>query len=231
MTTATLSFATPGRVMFRSDEHGIDERRDLDANPPFAQWSQLYETGDWSPEALLGIGLDIGNWLDGAQRWLARLIRGTAPIVLTIETGPHPDPIEKAVLDAPWELVAYLEPTSGAPEPAARTPTPSQPSALAQLFARLGPVDLRRVRHLALDPGRQLTTVRRLGPAAAPPAPSPFRLSVVSSSRGSANATCSRSAATGRCAERRCSPSRARSASVSMRRPTSSRSGSARSRG
>ena len=66
MTSATLSFATPGRVTFRSDELGIDERRDLDANPPFEQWSQLYEAGIASREALLGIGLEIGHWLDGA---------------------------------------------------------------------------------------------------------------------------------------------------------------------
>jgi len=43
MTTAILSFATAGRVMSRSDELGIDERRDLEANPPFAQWSQTYD--------------------------------------------------------------------------------------------------------------------------------------------------------------------------------------------
>lgn len=181
MTTATLSLATPGRVKFRCDDLRIYETRDLEADPPFEDWSRAYATGYWNEDALLGIGLAIGRWFDGRQQWLARLIQATPPILLTIETTAHPEPVEKAALDAPWELIAGSGrgpgPAVGGAAAGAGT---AYPDALSRLLAQVDPVDLRNGRHLALDPGLQLATVRRLGPAALnPPAPSPYRLSVV----------------------------------------------------
>lgn len=181
MTTATLSFATPGRVKFRCDELRIDQSRELEANPPFADWSRAYETGYWSAEVLLGIGLAIGRWFDGPQQWLAQLGRATAPIILTIETRTQPEAIEKAALEAPWDLIASAGPGAAVIAPgAASAAAPAQSDPLAQLMAQVRPDDLQRARHLALEPGLQLTTVRRLGPAALdPPPPSLYRLSVV----------------------------------------------------
>lgn len=172
MTTATLSLATPGRVRFRCDDLGISETRDLEANPPFEDWSRVYATGFWSAEALLGIGLAIGHWIDGPQQWLARLVQATPPIILTIETTAHPGAVERAALDAPWELIAGSERGPG--------PVAGTPAAGAGLPTQVDPVDLRHARHLALDPALQLATVRRLGPAVLnPPPPSPYRLSAV----------------------------------------------------
>src|SRR6185295_13302243 len=113
MTLAILSFtvgATRGRVTFRCNDLHIDEARDLEVNPPFADWTRACATGYWRREALLGIGLAIGNWLDGPQRWLSRLVQATAPVILVVETSKFPGPIEQAALDAPWELIAHLGP-------------------------------------------------------------------------------------------------------------------------
>src|SRR5262249_34972218 len=194
-----------GRVTFRCNAPRIDERWDLEAAPPFAEWNRLYATGYWRTDALLGIGLAIGHWLDGTQQWLTRLTQATAPVILEIETGPHPSPIERAALDAPWELLARRDVTqdvagnaeqearridflcrSGAEMPpgeASGRPTrdvaTTEPTAISELLARLGPVDVRRASFLALDPGLLLTTVRRVGPAATLRPPSPYRLSIV----------------------------------------------------
>lgn len=85
--------------------------------------------------------------------------------------------IEKAALDAPWELLAHVDST--APPTTAPTRDTALPAAVSELMQQLGPVDLARTRHLALDPGILLSAVRRLGPATRPLAPSPYRLSVV----------------------------------------------------
>lgn len=180
MTCATLSFGTPGLLKLRCDELGIQESRELEVDPPFEDWSRAYAAGYWSAEALLGIGLAIGRWLDGRQRWLARLVEAVPPIVVTIETTAHPGTIEKAALDAPWELVADAADGAGVAGSGASVAAPPSGDPLARLMAQLGAVDLRRARHLALDPGAQLAIVRRLGPAAAEPSPpSPHRLSVL----------------------------------------------------
>jgi len=50
---------------------------------------------------LLDLGVEVGRWLDGEQPWLGRLIQATAPVVLEIDTEPHPGPAERAALDAP----------------------------------------------------------------------------------------------------------------------------------
>jgi formylglycine-generating enzyme required for sulfatase activity len=182
MTVAILSFATRvprGRVMFRCDELRMDEARDLEVNPPFADWTRAYATGHWSDEALLGIGVAIGRWLEGSQRWLTRLREGIAPVILVVETRRTPDPVEQAALDAPWELIAHPG-TDRANQTPTSTPVGAPvPPAVTQLLARLGAVDLRYARHMALEPGVLLTVVRRLGPVAQPAAPSRHRLSVV----------------------------------------------------
>src|SRR5262245_17196208 len=181
MTTATLSFATPGRVKFHCDDLRIYQARDLEADPPFENWSRVYASGYWSAEALLGIGVAIGRWFDGPQQWLAQLVQATPPIILTIEARSSPESIEKTALGAPWELIAGFPPgfTVGASGPAP-TLGSLQPDPLTQLLAQLGRVDLQRAVHLALEPGLQLTTVRRLGPATRnPPELSQYRLSVV----------------------------------------------------
>lgn len=186
MTTAILSFAIPDRVTLRCDDLDIDERRDLGSDLPFEAWSRLYATGSWSADALLGIGLAIGSWFDGRQQWLARLSQAIAPVILTIETSPHLSSLENAVLNTPWELVARLDPTPGAAavgalavQGALRDIDPGEPAAITELLSHLSPEDLRRARHLALDPGLLLTCVRRIGFAATPRPPSPYRLSVV----------------------------------------------------
>ena len=188
MTLAILSFAvgaSRGRVTLRCDDLQMDEARDLEANPPFADWTRAYATGHWSQEALLGIGLAIGNWLDGPQRWLTRLVQATAPVILVVETRKLPGPIEQAALDAPWELIARIDSSRAHRMPASRVVDDPEavddavPAPVRQLLARLGAVDVRHARHLALEPGLLLTAVRRLGPATRALEPSRYRLSVV----------------------------------------------------
>jgi hypothetical protein len=53
MSTAVLSFRLAGTVTFRSDELGLDERRDLETDTPFAMWSEVYAARDGGPAALL----------------------------------------------------------------------------------------------------------------------------------------------------------------------------------
>lgn len=182
MTLAILSFDTrrvPARVILRCDDLQFSETRELEPDPPFAEWAAAYATGHWTREALLGIGLAIGNWLDGRQRWLTPLMKARAPVILVIETTKQPDRIEQAALGAPWELIASLgtEPTPAAPEPAqSGQPVPAP---LDALLGPLGAVDWQYVRHAAFEPSTRLSVVRRLGQAAQPLAPSPYRLSVV----------------------------------------------------
>jgi hypothetical protein len=179
MTSATLSFATPGRVTFHCDALDLDERRELESGPPFTDWSAAYEAGYWSAEALLGIGLVIGRWFDGPQHWLARLRTAPGPVILTIQTRSQPTAIEKAALDVPWELIAYLEPALDVAPSPGPVVDPQRPDPLIHVLAQLGAVDFACARHMAMDPGLALTAVRRLGQAVAPLPPSQFRLSVV----------------------------------------------------
>lgn len=183
MTLAILSFVTHRasvRVTLRCDDLKIfQEMRDLEPNPPFADWTSAYATGHWTRDALLGIGLAIGNWLDAQQRWLTRLMQAPTPVTLVIETPKEPDAIEQAVLDAPWELIARVgtEPTSPALAPEQRNEP--VPAPLAALLAQLGSVDWQYVRHAALEPSIRLSVVRRLGQATQALEPSKYRLSVV----------------------------------------------------
>jgi len=184
MTTAILSFTIAGRVTFRCDSLGIDDRRDLEPDPPFASWAQRYATANASRELLLDLGVDVGRWLDGEQHWLGRLIQATAPVVLEIETDPHPGPVERAALDAPWELVARVDPTAGVGTVAvAEDPVDGLRDVAATVTARPGAAsppthEVQHARHLALDPGLLLTCVRRLGTSVTPRSASPYRLSV-----------------------------------------------------
>src|SRR6185436_8548817 len=110
-------------------------------------------------EGLLGIGLAIGRWFDGRQHWLARLREATAPVVLEIETRTHPEGMERMALEAPWELIADIEPSKVT---VAQTPAPASAASsdpLTALLAQLGPVDLACARHLALEPSLMLGAV------------------------------------------------------------------------
>jgi hypothetical protein len=80
MTTAILSFTIAGRMTFRCDSLRIDERRDLEPDPPFASWAQRYATANASRELLLDLGVEVGCWLDGEQHWLGcrRICAGAA---------------------------------------------------------------------------------------------------------------------------------------------------------
>lgn len=183
MVTAVLSFvdvASSGRVTFRCEALDIHERRDINDNPPFVAWSRAYATGRWDAQVLRGIGLAIGNWFDGAQNWLDRLLRSPGPVILTIETSKEPEGIETSVLDAPWELMARMKPAPPISPPGLATAQGSYPEPVAQLLAQLGAVDLERVHHLALDPDTMLTPVRRVGAMGEVTPPSQYRMSVVS---------------------------------------------------
>ena len=185
MTFAVLSFATraaPGRIRFRCDELRLDEERDLEPEPPFAGWARAYATGSWSREALLGIGLAIGQWLEGSQRWFTRLAEAAAPVTLVIETDKDPDAVEQAALAVPWELIARVRPERVSPaRPAAPATAQSEapPAVLQDLWAQLGPIDWEHVEHAALEPSFLLSVVRRLSSTTARLAPSAYRLSVV----------------------------------------------------
>src|SRR5262249_20693811 len=85
---------------------------------------------------------------------------------------------ERAALDAPWDLIADIDPEAPKVHTAAPVIAPANADPLSQLLAQLGPVDWRHVRHLALHDNWILTVVRRLGEAAPHPEPSPYRLSV-----------------------------------------------------
>ncbi len=196
MTTAVLSFATPDVVALRCAELGIDEQRPIEREPPFAIWSRLYAEHLLDPDVLLALGVQIGAWLDGPDRWLERLVASaTAPLIVEIETRTRSDEVGVLALDAPWELVARIDPagrastsarwrtrTAGAPgEPAPHTRDLMVRTAVASADVRelTGTLDLDAAYHLALDPGLGFGPVRRIGPATTPRPPSPYRLSLV----------------------------------------------------
>lgn len=178
MTHANLSFARPGWVSFTALDGRVRERRPLDQPAPFSAWSLAYQAAAGDPAAVRGIGLAVGQWLDGTQQWLTRWVReAPAPLILEIEVSMHPDAIEQAVLEAPWELIACIDPrgtpasgTGGGPA----RPTPAEVTALGTAVA-----DQARASLLALDPQLLLCPVRRIGPAGAQAAPSAFRPRVV----------------------------------------------------
>ena len=151
MATAILSFATPGRLALTCADAGLDERRDLDDEAPFAAWSARYAAVVGTPaeaDELLELGLQLGAWIDGEQQWLGRLLeRVVPPLVLELRVGARLEARDHAILDVPWELVAAAD--GAAP------------------------------RHLALDPAIRLSVVRRIGAPGEPRPPQPYRLSVV----------------------------------------------------
>lgn len=196
MTTAVLSFVTPGVVGLRCAELGIDEQRPLEAAPPFAAWSRVYAAHHQDADVLLGLGVLIGRWIDGGERWLERLVAGAvAPLVLEIETRARADRLGVLALDAPWELTARVDPAGqastsarwrvavsadgSAPPVVRREVVAPAPPPTGELAGALAAVDLAAAYHLALDPGVTFGPVRRIGRATAPRPPSPYRLSVV----------------------------------------------------
>lgn len=196
MTTAVLSFVTPGIVALRCPELGLDVQAPMTSEPPFARWSRIYAEHLHDPDVLLALGVQMGAWLDGADRWLERLVTGaTAPLVLEIETRTRSDQVGVLALDAPWELLGRLDPAGRASTSArwrtraadaAEAPTEGTRDlvvrsrlATTEIRDLVDELDLDAAYHLALDPGLCFGPVRRIGPAANPRPPSPFRLSVV----------------------------------------------------
>lgn len=193
MTTATLSFAAPGWLSLRCPELGLDDKRVLEGELPFAEWSQVYAAHHRQPDVMLALGVRIGRWLDGAEGWLEQLVAGaSAPLVLAIETRARRDKVGLAALDAPWELLARVDPAGahsssgrwraveavetargGADRNLIVPPAPAP-------FAPAGrSAELASAYHLALDPDLLYAPVRRLGPAGVEAPPSAYRLSVV----------------------------------------------------
>ena len=99
-------------LRIEADFAGIHELRALDAadTARFERWTSEYRRAlrQLKPgERLLSLGQEIGEWLDGAEHWLARLRReATPPLLLDLEVSRQPSDAERAFLEAPWELVA-----------------------------------------------------------------------------------------------------------------------------
>jgi hypothetical protein len=93
-------------------EASIGGRRPLDAdalkrlNGLAARYALLEQRPD--PAATHAIGRDLYRWIDGDERTLGRLIeRAERPLLLTIHCpSRNPGPVEWALLQAPWELLA-----------------------------------------------------------------------------------------------------------------------------
>lgn len=160
MTLAVLSFLTPEHVELHRKDPDLYEKRPLGANPPFSSWADAYATGDWTEERLLDIGVAIGLWLEGGQRWLSQLADAQPPLTLVIEVSKELNELAQAVLAAPWELIAragneHVSEPGHAGEPDSTS------------------------RHLALEPSIALSVVRKIGAGTEAREPSTYRLSMV----------------------------------------------------
>ncbi|MFI5021401.1 MAG: tetratricopeptide repeat protein [Alphaproteobacteria bacterium] len=106
-------------VEFRLDGNFFDfgdgatrERRVLsDADwARFADWTGRYHEQGWMPRdeaALLELGRQIHDWLDGVERWLERLrqVPGS-PVIAAFAVRARPDEQARRFLEVPWELAA-----------------------------------------------------------------------------------------------------------------------------
>lgn len=111
MSRATLRLE--GKTLrLEAEAAGIRERRRIDESgiAHFLTWAAQYRRiagSDKPAERLDELGRTMAQWLDGGERWLARLrATATPPLVLDFEVPAHPDEVEQSFLEAPWELVA-----------------------------------------------------------------------------------------------------------------------------
>ena len=108
---ATITLAYHG-LEFRSADGQIREDRqftDLDCQL-LADWAAKHQKlarNRNSPDALLSLGQQIFNWLNGPAKFLSRLIDSVPPpLQVLFVTGKEESPTARCFLDAPWELVA-----------------------------------------------------------------------------------------------------------------------------
>ena len=95
-----------------ADDHSIGPRRLLDAEAIDTlqgfgtRYTALTRWPD--PAALLTLGRDLHDWLDGPEGLLRRLAdEATPPLLFTVHSPrQRPEPADWAVLHAPWELLA-----------------------------------------------------------------------------------------------------------------------------
>ncbi|MDH3662463.1 MAG: CHAT domain-containing protein [Alphaproteobacteria bacterium] len=98
--TLSVDGAPTKRRAHSDDDHGRLEEL-------AGKYGHMVEIGQFAD--LEGLGRDIHDWLNGEQKdWLASFESGNGPrpIELAIEDGNLDDPIGRAFLDVPWEVMA-----------------------------------------------------------------------------------------------------------------------------
>lgn len=110
---ASIRLSGSGVVLAASEAALAPEERPLgaDASSRFVDWAASYHAliGNDDPQAgLLKLGRDIYAWLDGASGWLERLLGSfpEPPLVMEFQAAPNLDPLARAFLQVPWELLA-----------------------------------------------------------------------------------------------------------------------------
>jgi len=100
-----------GEDLLCRSENGIPAELRLageQATPLLEGWAKRYDIavkrGD-SAE-LLAVGGEMFTWLDN-NGWASAWVKGTGPRTLEIRVDDPSDPTARAMLDAPWELLAY----------------------------------------------------------------------------------------------------------------------------
>src|SRR5271165_1431036 len=87
---------------------GFDKRRKLDG-AALGDIGRRYAVLRERPDAarLLGLGRDLYGWLDGTAGWLSALRpKLEPPFLLEVRAPAQVDDAARAVLQAPWELLA-----------------------------------------------------------------------------------------------------------------------------
>jgi tetratricopeptide (TPR) repeat protein len=93
-------------------EAGVEGRRKLDAEAGkrLADWATRYTVlrrQEGAETQLLALGKELYAWLDGGERWLARLLGAAVPpVVVEFHAPLSQDTLAKDFLWAPWELLA-----------------------------------------------------------------------------------------------------------------------------
>src|SRR5271155_1037359 len=98
-----------GRAALSCEGCGFAPRaRPLDCAPLIeatANYRKLRDRNE--PEGIAAIGATLYAWLDGDAGWMGELRQNLEPpFVLEVRAPLHPNEAERAVLDAPWELLA-----------------------------------------------------------------------------------------------------------------------------